>query len=106
MFLPTTVSFVLYATETFSPVAHSETYVIGIFLLLCNSAVNPIVYTYRTPELKKISQHLLGLKGTAELRCRRSTDMVEVIRETDVAVVRGSVTGEQVFSSAAWNLQT
>ena len=62
MFLPTIIAFILYATEMFSVFALSESYVIGLFLSLANSAVNPLIYTYRTPELKKFTQKLFGLR--------------------------------------------
>jgi len=86
MFLPTTVTFVLYATATVSSVVHSKIYVVGVFLLLANSAVNPVIYTYRTPELQKFTRQLFGLRSKTERR-RRETTMFQMHFSNDAAII-------------------
>lgn len=87
MFLPTIISFILYATEECSVKVHAEFYIVGLFLSLANSAVNPIIYTYRMPELKKFKQQLLRINRaencTVHESCLSDISVMETIHKSN-----------------------
>ena len=65
MNLPLVINFYLYISKQYSVNFIARSYVFGDYFAVSNSVVNPLIYCYHTPSLRK---HILELLRVKEIR--------------------------------------